>query len=203
LGGREFKWKPNALDYQEYELRRNTLFGAPLGRVFRMMGGIMGRLAEDHVSVEAVLQGPCYFNKVIATLEDGYVLAEDDIPMEYQDIVSGVYRVNASEKGGTVSICSWWPRLIKWEGCGYDMGQWLPDAEKMYQDRLANIRCKPEDFPPRTSTKWKQMLKFYSPKSKRVMEPGRKLAEKVLQGFFEALRKECAAAQPYKRQRIR
>ncbi|KAF8957699.1 hypothetical protein BDZ97DRAFT_1762690 [Flammula alnicola] len=199
LGGRGFAWVAQGLDYEEYEMRRNALFGSSLGRAFRLMGGIVGRLAEEHVSEEAVLQGPHFFNKVIVELANDYVLAEDDVSVGYQDIVSGVYHVDVTKGGATIGVSSWWPRLKRWEGCGYDLGQWLPDAEQFYQTRLQKIRVNPGEEGPLTSGKWKAKLRFYGSKTKAIMEPGRDVAASFIEHFFEAQR--SAASRPSKRPR--
>ncbi|KAF9455612.1 hypothetical protein BDZ94DRAFT_1149860, partial [Collybia nuda] len=108
LGFRPGGYQPNEDDYNAYLLARDTIFSSSRGRVLRMLGGIVWRLASGIVPDSAVLDGPSLCDEVIARHGDKYFL-DDGVTQEMLDIVCGVYHVPVADNQGTIVHASWWP----------------------------------------------------------------------------------------------
>jgi len=158
LGFREKDFKPRQEDYFVYQQKRDDLLCSPLGRAFRMMGGIVGRIAAEVVSDSDVLRGPIQGNMVVGHHDD-VEFVDDYVNSELVDIVSGVYHVSMTVGGACVSHSSWWPKHSTWMMSGYAGDQWSPQAEVFYVTRKGKLSRGILDI--RTSSKWKDDMKLY------------------------------------------
>ena len=96
LGWRQFSYEPDAVDYLAYETRRDAFLSQPRARAALLKGGIVWRLAREHIHVEDVLNGPSddahQYPKVLCT-SDGRLVEDDDLTEDELNLICGVYEV--------------------------------------------------------------------------------------------------------------
>ena len=98
LGWRYPQYKPDAVDYAAYECARDALLRQPHARAALLKGGIIWRLAREHIdySSNAVLSGPSeyvYHCGHALRFSDGQVSWDDDLSEQEMDLICGVYKV--------------------------------------------------------------------------------------------------------------
>ncbi|TFK59272.1 hypothetical protein BDN72DRAFT_739393, partial [Pluteus cervinus] len=128
LGVRPEDWKPRREDYQAYIQVRDNLLRSTVGRVARLRGGIVGRIAAEVVPDHRVLRGPQAPQEIIGTSED-YIYVDDGISEDHLDLICGVYFVAKDKNRAQLS---WWPKQSTWVKMGYFGDQWLPSSEDFY-----------------------------------------------------------------------
>ncbi|KAF9007627.1 hypothetical protein BDQ17DRAFT_1237808 [Cyathus striatus] len=84
-------------DYTSYLQRCAAFLSSPRGRAALLMGGIVGHLAHEHVSLDGVLQGPssAVTNQRIGVKyvnRSGLEFCDDVLTEDEMDIICGVYR---------------------------------------------------------------------------------------------------------------
>ncbi|KAF8873539.1 hypothetical protein CPB84DRAFT_1798300 [Gymnopilus junonius] len=183
LGARVYEWTPTRMDYEEYRMQRKAIFQSEVGRGFRMMGGCMWRLASGQVSDDKVLLGPRNLDHIMARFDDNTVLVEDEIPPQSLEVVCGIYYVDESRNGGTVGQPSWWPKWVRWEQGGFDIGQWTPDAEIWFGNRLAELQS--GTFAVHPQTLWRKKVRRYVQKTQVITAAGEKRAGQLIRAFFD------------------
>ncbi|KAF8868723.1 hypothetical protein BD779DRAFT_1409473, partial [Infundibulicybe gibba] len=164
LGFRTQGYRPDPHEYTHYMDKRARVLRGPAGRAALMKGGIIWRLAMDTESVNAmdVHRGPSeesrWFGQRLGT-DNHYdcSIIDDALDESECEVICGVYQIDMG-KGNGRKHSSWWPRQSTWDGSGFCVGQWTPDAEAWYQSRLEEIRTgKAELY---SATEWGKKLKF-------------------------------------------
>lgn len=100
LGWRYAKYKPTKLDYMAYEDKLARFFKADRGRAAIQLGGIVWRLAIEHVPLDILPDGPVESELVSYERMDGELVGgwEDRISLDELDMISGVYKVFTCEQ---------------------------------------------------------------------------------------------------------
>ncbi|KDQ22529.1 hypothetical protein PLEOSDRAFT_171886 [Pleurotus ostreatus PC15] len=138
--------------YPTYEGLRDRVLQTRVGRNALLRGGILWRLSQHVVSVDSVLAGPVYANELVAS--DRHVSYFDDaLSNNTAEIITGVFHFQGAIRG----ICSYWPRHETFQDSGYDLGQWLPDAERWYEYHLEGLQSGGQ--PLKSSRAWAAALK--------------------------------------------
>ncbi|KAF7977676.1 hypothetical protein HWV62_2912 [Athelia sp. TMB] len=94
LGWRYAGYKPTKLDYIAYEDKLARFFKAGRGRAAIQLGGIVWRLAIEHVALDILPDGPVESESVSYECMDGELAGgwEDQITPNELEIISGVYK---------------------------------------------------------------------------------------------------------------
>jgi len=97
LGGRAPGYRPDALEYKEYERKREEFLRGPRGRAALMSGGIVWRLAVDSLGLnhDLVLAGPSEEAQHFGPGQDALIVKDDQLTNEEYDLICGVYRVSS------------------------------------------------------------------------------------------------------------
>ncbi|KAH7917322.1 hypothetical protein BV22DRAFT_989523, partial [Leucogyrophana mollusca] len=170
-------------NYSEYEEARNTLLGRPHGRAALLKGGIVSRLAREHLQESAGMDGPSkdvyQFGQPLQH-QDGRLVWDDDLSTSEMDLICGLYKVPTGQ-GEQTADRSWWPKQSVWTGSNFDLGYWSPENERWFQDRIQQIRS--GSATPLSSRNWVNSLKRYKQTSKLV-SANLAAAESFLNDFF-------------------
>lgn len=171
------KFKPGSEDFAAYESARDDILRSRSGRVIRLLGGIVGRLAAEIVPDYEVLDGP-YLTKVLVVGTHGNMEFVDDLVEQQElDIVSGVYYVDGSSKESG-SQMSWWPKQGSFLGTGYASDQWLPRSEEWYQKRLSELRS--GKFMLQAATKWEQNNRVNNAQVSQLCQSSERMAAEFI-----------------------
>ncbi len=85
-------------DYQAYIENRAKILYKPHGRAALLHGGIIWRLAKEHLSVDAALHGPSttateyHLGFVLGHKGEAWSLWDDDLDRDEADLICGLYR---------------------------------------------------------------------------------------------------------------
>lgn len=138
--------------YSNYEHLRDDVLQTRVGRSALLRGGILWRLSIDTVPIEAVLEGPTFANELVAsTAINAYF--DDALSQTVTELIVGAFHFEGANRG----LRSYWPRYETFHGSGLDGGQWLPDAERWYNNHLEGLRCGGQ--PLKSSRIWTADLK--------------------------------------------
>jgi hypothetical protein len=100
LGWRPRDYVANAVDYAAYEDARDTFFRQPRARVALMRGGIIWRLAIEHIGPESILVGPTdgvFDNGDVWRPLGPMEFWDDSLTDEEIDLICGVYKVDTGK----------------------------------------------------------------------------------------------------------
>jgi hypothetical protein len=97
LGYREVGYRPDSVDYAEYEtIRRAFCESEQHSRAALLKGGIVWRLVKEILSPGDVLTGPtadvCYHGHAL-TCPNNQILWDDDLSEDELDMICGVYKI--------------------------------------------------------------------------------------------------------------
>lgn len=135
---------------------RTEILESRLGRVTRLPGGLVGRIASEIVPDVRVLEGPAIYDEIVARDGSVYYL-EDGIANDTLDCISGVYHIYTNNAENTIGHVSWWQEhdIFMRSGCFSD--QWTPGPEKFYVTRRDMLRG--ETFAVAPASTWRANLK--------------------------------------------
>ncbi|KAF9000164.1 hypothetical protein BDQ17DRAFT_1245869 [Cyathus striatus] len=126
-------------DYASYLQRHAAFLSSPRGRAALLMGGIVGRLACEHMSLDGVLQGPssAVTNQHIGVKyvnRSGLEFCDDALTEDKMDIICGAYHCYTGKRN-QIAVCSWWPLPKHWrkDSNGLNWGYWTPWNEVWYR----------------------------------------------------------------------
>ncbi|KAF8867668.1 hypothetical protein BD779DRAFT_1463887 [Infundibulicybe gibba] len=108
-------------------------------------------------------------------------MVDDDLHETECDMICGVYRIDKGGGEANQMHGSWWPKQSTWETSGFGIGQWTPDAEGWYQDRLGEINGGTARL--LGAREWTQKLRYQHSLIKRVNDNYERLAERHLQSL--------------------
>lgn len=92
LGIRNMRWQATVEDYAAYEAELDTFFSAPQARAALMGGGIVWRLAVEHVPCNVVTQGVSAETNSHVYEKFGETIWKDDaLSATEQDLICGTY----------------------------------------------------------------------------------------------------------------
>ncbi|KAK7031254.1 hypothetical protein VNI00_013505 [Paramarasmius palmivorus] len=189
LGFRPRDYEFNLLDYASYVHQRNLFLQTPRGRAAVLLGGIVGRIASDIVSIDDIVEGPRQmmdlrgFGECITFQSEHYW--DDQLTEEELDLICGLYDVEVErKKDGTFQLCkkSWWPKPTSWKNTGFSLGHWSPDAEAWYKERLKAIKSGAAKL--YTNREWKNAIKG-SKRALAVAGKQEKLADDYIRLFHK------------------
>jgi len=91
----DYVFRPS--DYEAYIRNRATLLKSPRARAALLQGGIIGRIAREHIGLESATLGPSsavtvHRLGVHLTTRDGGQFWDDDLTENEIGIICGVYR---------------------------------------------------------------------------------------------------------------
>lgn len=180
LGYRPKGYEFTDLDYSMYKRARAKVFSSPRGRVLRMLGGVVGRLASEVVPDSSVLDGPSICDQVVLKLGTQYLL-DDGISEQALDVVNGVFRVlRGLGSGSTLAVkhMSYWPKHSAWKGSGKMGDQWSPAAEAFFQDQMSRLEAGPRLM--KGHNEWVEKLRGYHKKTTTFFSASDRLADKFI-----------------------
>lgn len=100
LGSRDAGYKPDAVDYADYERSRDALLREPHGRAALLAGGILWRLAFDTLGITPALDGPSSnalsFGSRLRTRVLGTTF-DDALTQEEEGLICGEYKIYTCE----------------------------------------------------------------------------------------------------------
>ncbi|KAF8871849.1 hypothetical protein CPB84DRAFT_1636453, partial [Gymnopilus junonius] len=108
------------------------------GRIALMSGGIMWRLAMQHVSWSSILNGPsgwspnCAEFLLAKDLKTGLEYMDDDLTETEVEQLCGIYHC-LTGNGDQIAKRSWFPLPDTFDGSGYDYGEWTEFSENWFR----------------------------------------------------------------------
>jgi hypothetical protein len=149
-------------DYGSYESGCSFWLGQRGTRAALLAGGILWRLAYEHMTPGVVLDGP---EEITRARANGFVLTPQDARTVYVDDVLSASEVWLLIGGYDVatgirhqsSRPSWWPRPELWEASSFNVGFWSPVAESWFVQRREKYRA--GQAQPLTRPQWQQSIK--------------------------------------------
>ncbi|KAF9269027.1 hypothetical protein L218DRAFT_916545 [Marasmius fiardii PR-910] len=187
LGHRPESYAPDVNDFFAYEAVRNEFLRSERGRAAVMAGGLIGRIALEVVTEEAVVYGP----DAGSILQSGSCIFEDSgigfwdqsLTEEEIDLICGVYYVkNRSDrdwgdKKYASSHKSWFPRPGAFNAGSLNVGFWSKDCEKWYQRRLMEIRSGKAQL--MNASRWRSAMQF-NHRTPRIVDKNQEVAHLFL-----------------------
>lgn len=161
---RSYGYKPDPGDFAAYFQRvRALLSDIRLARAALQKGGIMWRIAMEHVPPawafsHADANGITRYGRTYSDSSSNEVLWFEDVDLEMEDLICGLYRIERSPGLWNVTEnISWFPTPSIWEKSGYNLGCWTTDAESWFRSRIEGyIRG---DSIPRNQSEWRSALR--------------------------------------------
>ncbi|KAH0825657.1 hypothetical protein J3R83DRAFT_11699 [Lanmaoa asiatica] len=194
LGFLPFGYRPHSSDYVMYLERRDTLLRRNYGRAAILKGGIIGRLARESLGDRADFvsgRGPSddvvRFGSCIEI--GGKRYWDDDLDCEDEEIVCGVYKLSTGQRhhhnGQQTADVSWWPKQSIWLASGLSISYWSADDEAWYQKHLRRIRTYDGTgtVPYRTSSEWRNALKYHKDATRKSRDYATRIAEQWLKDY--------------------
>lgn len=174
-------------DYAMYVRQRGQLLSSPRGRAALLYGGVMWRLALEHIGAESAVLGPS-----VSVLDNGLgdivhvegvgFVGDDKLTDDELAIICGLYHVStgnlllflciqpakfpttgqsAGEKQNNDqrSLISYWPLSDRWShhSNSYNWGFWTLIDEEWFQSRTRDLASGKNQ--PVTQGKWRDLLK--------------------------------------------
>lgn len=175
----------NVSDYHSYVQERARLLSSPRGRAALLEGGIIGRIAKEHLGRDCAALGPSSavtvhrqglsFTDLAGTTYWDDKLTDDEIHN-----ICGLYRRYTGKNsfiihlsiflfidivtgcGSQIAEVSWWPTPLHWDNHnanGFNWGHWTEFDEAWYQQRVKDILAGKNTGVPFTQTTWRSKLK--------------------------------------------
>lgn len=113
LGERHVNYKPDVIDYKGYERDRTTFLLSDRARAALLEGGIVWRLAIEHLKFDDVMGGPVDLDSGLYERFDGEPVGgwDDKLTNDELDLICGVYKIFLGESN-TSSILP--PMVNEW-----------------------------------------------------------------------------------------
>ncbi|KAF8900672.1 hypothetical protein CPB84DRAFT_1659965, partial [Gymnopilus junonius] len=140
------------------------LLSSSRGRAALLTGGLLSRLAKEHIGIDSACFGPssavtehhlgCHF-----MADDGTVYWDDMLTEEEMDVICGFHMCYTGSAPNQVVHKSWWPKPAQWKNQkanGYNFGHWTEWDEVWYQSRLSEIEK--GNAQPETPEFWRNSL---------------------------------------------
>jgi len=170
-------------DYHSYVRERGRLLSSPRGRAALLEGGIVGRIAKEHLGHDRAALGP---STAVTVHRHGFSFADssgttywdDKLTDEEIRNICGSYRCYTGS-GSQMSEVSWWPTPTHWNNHnanGFNWGHWTEWDEVWYQQRIKDILSGDKAGVPISQSKWRSKLKgakAWREITKRVSEESR------------------------------
>ncbi|KAJ8093416.1 hypothetical protein PM082_020273 [Marasmius tenuissimus] len=195
LGYMRRKYRADASDFLTYESARNEFLRGGKGRAAATAGGVVGRIAKEIVTEEAVVsgpEGPEVFSSGRCFFEEGQVGFWDDyLTEEEEDLVCGVYYMrtdhfqNYGHEKYLSSHRSWFPRPTSFNGSNLNLGFWSKDCEKWYQHRVRSCR-EPGGPDVLSASRWRDAMR-YNALVPKIVKENQLLARVFLEGEYKLL----------------
>jgi hypothetical protein len=173
----------NESDYHSYVRERARLLSSPRGRAALLQGGIIGRIAKEHLGHDRGAFGP---SSAITVHREGFSFVDSagttywDDRLTDDEILSicGLYHCYTGKKdslyfyssfidavtgnGSQMADVSWWPTPTHWDNRnanGFNWGHWTEWNEAWYQQRVKAILSGDKAGVPLTQSNWRSKLK--------------------------------------------
>lgn len=149
-------------DYEVYVQQRTQLLCSPWGRAALLYGGIILRIAKEHLSPEPAGMGPSSavtdFCLGFGTEDhiNGCLYWDDQLSEDELDIICGTHHLHTGRHNQIAKV-SWWPCAGVWDAgtTGYNWHHWMEWDEVWYQEHLACIqRGDKKEGVPLSQNKW-------------------------------------------------
>ncbi|KAF8181576.1 hypothetical protein BJ912DRAFT_854611 [Pholiota molesta] len=146
-------------DYTLYVQARNRLLKNPrIGRAALLLGGIVWRLAVEHVSFSTALLGPTasvLTGSKHANDDTNMFLGDDICTQREIDLICGAV-VCTSNDSRRASIKYWWPPHSSWIKWSTQL-HWTATYERFFHDRLQKLQSGTAG--PLTASEWKSKIR--------------------------------------------
>ncbi|KDR65530.1 hypothetical protein GALMADRAFT_23072, partial [Galerina marginata CBS 339.88] len=153
-------------DYASYIAHRGHLLATPRGRAALLHGGIVTRLAREHMGIESASFGP---SSAVTIHRLGYSFTatsnitywDDALTQQELEVICGLHYCFTGN-GDQIAMLSWWPLPAHWnnKNNSYNWGHWTEMDETWYQDRLKYIQDGDKKYGvPLNPTEWRSKLK--------------------------------------------
>jgi len=167
-------------DHSAYVERRACVLSSPRGRAVLLAGGLIWRLALEHLGMESVGLGP----STVVQNGIGYVFeapnrqvyGDDGLTKDELEVICGLYRCYTGMEnsltlmccillchlgqGNQQALCSWWPLPNKWfnhTSNGFYWGHWTELDEEWFQNHSRKISKGLAQ--PKKLNEWQDILK--------------------------------------------
>ncbi|KAJ3507735.1 hypothetical protein NLJ89_g6134 [Agrocybe chaxingu] len=175
---RSYRCEDHIFDSKDFEsamMEARERLVRPLGRAAFLRGGILGRIAQELGSMEAVLEGP---SLEVTEHKSGHFFAsahpesfywDDELSEDDTACLCGTYRMYTG-RGEQTKVVSWFPYPEDWKGSGYDWMEWTERDEWWFKRHLTLIRNPGQETPrtPMTRQEWRAAIRGIG-KSRRVV----------------------------------
>jgi hypothetical protein len=173
----------NVSDYHAYVQERARLLSSPRGRAALLEGGIISRIAKEHLGHDCAALGP---SPAVTVRYQGFSFRDSAGTTYWDDkltddeilIICGLYRCYTGRcfslysypsvidfvagSGSQVADVSWWPTPLHWDNHnanGFNWGHWTEWNEVWYQQRVKDILSGEKNGVPFTQSTWRSKLK--------------------------------------------
>jgi hypothetical protein len=171
----DYVFKPS--DYEVYVHQRAMILSSPRGRAALLRGGIVGRLAREHLSIDSACLGPSpsvTIHRIGFNITDkhGVKYWDDDLTENEINVICGLHH-SYTGNGSQQALVSWWPLPVQWNNTksnGYNWGYWTQWDESWYCQRLKDIQGGHRLGVPFAANIWRTKLKGAS--SARLLHQG-------------------------------
>lgn len=159
-----YVFKPS--DYEVYVQQRAQLLSSPRGRAALLHGGIVSRIAREHLAPDAASMGPSsavldFRLGVCVEGTDGALYWDDKLNEKELDVICCMHLLYTG-RSDQVAKVSWWPSAYVWEMPfnGYNWHHWTEWDEVWYQQRLSHIQSGDEkEGMPITQKRWRDKIR--------------------------------------------
>ncbi|KAF8817375.1 hypothetical protein BYT27DRAFT_7198902 [Phlegmacium glaucopus] len=156
----------NVSDYHSYVQERARLLSSPRGRAALLEGGLVGRIAKEHLSHDSAALGP---SSAVTVHRQGFsfmdkagiVYWDDKLTDDEILTICGLYRCYTGN-GSQMADVSWWPTPIHWDNPNanaLNWGHWTEWDEVWYQQRVKDILTGQKTGIPIMQRNWRSKLK--------------------------------------------
>jgi len=168
LGVRKTDFRPTLRDLEVYHELLHNFFRHPRSRAALTYGGIIWRIAIDHMAWDGAGEGPSFVWSGLGCEWDhiaGFVLADrtelhdDCLSQSDVNLISGMYYVWTADRASE-QWSSFFPRPEAWRLGKMGGPMWSPVAERWYLERRETIRvaCMQGREVLKNQAEWKRAL---------------------------------------------
>lgn len=160
-----YVFKPS--DYEIYVKQRVQILSSPRGRAALLHGGIVARIAREHLAPDAVSMGP---SSAVQDYRLGLCIGDphnsqdfyydDKLTDQELDMICGMHDLETG-RSNQIAKVSWWPSAATWGSTanGLNRHYWTDQNEEWYQERLSLIISGDKLGVPINQQKWRDKLK--------------------------------------------
>ncbi|KAJ3492525.1 hypothetical protein NLJ89_g11215 [Agrocybe chaxingu] len=186
---RSYRRNDHVFDSKDFEsamMEARERLVRPFGRAAFLRGGILGRIAQELGSMEAVLDGPSLevteheSGHFFASAHPGSFYWDDELSEDDVACLCGTYRMYTG-RGEQTKVVSWFPYPEDWEGSGHDWMVWTERDEWWFKTHLTLIwnPGQQKTRTPMTRQEWRAAVRGVG-RSRKVVRMNNERAERYV-----------------------